>query len=370
MKRAAVHQIMPAFHYGDALGNQAMRIRELLRSWGYSSQVYADTLDRRLEDPGRHFTHYSGHADDVVLLHLAIGSRVTAYARNLPGRVIPYYHNVTPPEFLHGYDDNLASFLESGRRELALFKDAPFALAASDYNREEMLELSFRHVEVLPYFITFDALEASAESPAGRSISRRYDDGRVNILFVGRLAPNKRQEDLIRAFNAYHDLINPGSRLLLVGSDSIAPGYRPELEVLADILGVAEDVHMPGPVGPREGLGGYYRAADLFLCMSEHEGFCIPLVEAMAFDVPVVAYRSTGVPCAMGGAGVMVNAKRYDLIAELIDMLVRDQGLREKVTTGQRHRLDELTPVRFSQELRACIKKITGQEPDGHQARA
>jgi glycosyltransferase involved in cell wall biosynthesis len=365
MKRAAVHQIMPAFQYGDALGNQARRIRELLRSWGYSSQVYSDMLDRRMEDPGRPYTHYVGHADDVVVLHLAIGSRVTTYTRDLPGRVIPYYHNVTPPEFLLGYDDALAGFLEAGRRELALFKDAPFALAASEYNRQEMLELGFRHVEILPYYVTFDDLKASAESPAGRSISDRYDDGKVNVLFVGRLAPNKRQDDLIRAFNAYHSLIDSDSRLLLVGSDSMAPGYRLELEVLADMLGVTEDVHMPGPVGPREGLGGYYRAADLFLCMSEHEGFCIPLVEAMAFDVPVIAYRSTGVPGAMGGAGVMVNAKRFELLAELIDMLVRNEGLREKVIAGQRHRLAELAPERFSEKLRARIEEITRLGPEG-----
>jgi glycosyltransferase involved in cell wall biosynthesis len=363
MKRPAIHQLMPAFQYGDALGNQANRIRELLRSWGYPSQVYSDMLDRRLEEPGRLYTEYAGHADDIVLLHLAIGSRVTTYARDLPSLVVPYYHNVTPPEFLHGYDDTLAGFLESGRRELALFNDAPFALAASEYNRQEMLELGFRHVEILPYSVTFDALKESAVSPSGCEIYDCYNDGKANVLFVGRLVPNKRQDDLIRAFTAYHGLINPDSRLVLVGSGDTAPDYRTELEALTGVLGVSHDVLMPGAVGPREGLGGYYRAADLFLCMSEHEGFCIPLVEAMAFDLPVVAYRSTGIPFAMGGAGVMVNSKRYDLIAQLIDMLVQDVRMREKVIAGQRRRLEELAPERFTEKLRARIEEITRLEP-------
>jgi glycosyltransferase involved in cell wall biosynthesis len=350
---------MPGFLYGDALGNQAAHVRELLRSWGHSSQVYAEHRDRRLGDPGQHYQQYPSDPDNWLIFHYSIGSPVTEFVRQLPDRVMPYYHNVTPAGFLRGYNEPIADLLEQGRQELALFKDATFALAASEYNRQEMLKLGFRHVELLPYYITFDALRASAESPAGQEIVARYDDDAVNLLFVGRLVPNKRQDDLIRAFNAYHHLINPNSRLILVGSDANAPGYRLELESMAAALGLAEHVHLPGGVGPREGLGGYYQAADLFLCLSEHEGFCIPLVEAMAFDLPVVAYRSTGVPCAMGGAGVLISAKRYDLIAELIELLVRDEAARNRVLAGQRRRLEVLTPDQFGGTLRSRVRQMT-----------
>jgi glycosyltransferase involved in cell wall biosynthesis len=359
-----IHQIMPGFLYGDALGNQAVRMRELLRKWGYHSQVYAQFRDRRLDDRGEDYGRYRGDPDDVVIFHYSIGSPVTEFVRQMPGRVVPYYHNVTPAGFLRGYNEPLAELLDQGRRELASFKDAPFALAASEYNRQEMLELGFRHVEVVPYFVTFDALRLSAHGPAGQEVVARYDDGAVNLLFVGRLVPNKRQDDLIRAFNAYHDLINPRSRLLLVGSDANAPGYRLELESMAAAYGLAEHVHFLGAVGPREGLGGFYRAATVFLCLSEHEGFCIPLLEAMAFDVPVVAFRSSGVPYAMGGAGLLVDAKRYDWIAELVDLLVQDSGLRDGVLAGQRRRLDELAPHRVAERLRSCIKQITELERD------
>ncbi|MBN1138756.1 MAG: glycosyltransferase family 4 protein, partial [Anaerolineae bacterium] len=241
------------------------------------------------------------------------------------------------------------------------------------YDRQEMLALGFRRVEVLPYLVTFEALRASADSAAGQEVLARYKGpgpgGRngdtVNLLFVGRLAPNKRQDDLLRAFNAYHHLVNPHSRLLLVGSDSNAPGYRLELEAMAAALGLSDAVVLPGAVGLREGLGGYYQAADLFLCLSEHEGFCIPLVEAMAFDVPVIAYRSTGVPYAMGGAGVLVDAKRYDLIAELIDLLVRNQAVRERVIAGQRRRLEDMSPGRVAEMLRNYIEQNAPASPAG-----
>jgi glycosyltransferase involved in cell wall biosynthesis len=349
---------MPGFLYGDAVSNQAVRIRHYLREWGYRSQVYAQFRDQRLDDPGEDYRRYASSSDDLVLFHYSIGSPVTRFVQQLPGTVVPYYHNVTPPSFLRGYNEPLADCLEQGRSELVLFRDAPLALAASEYNRQEMLALGFRNVQVMPYLVTFDALKASAQSPAGQEIVARYDDGAVNLLFVGRLVPNKRQDDLLRAFNAYHHLVNPHSRLILVGSEANALGYRPELEAMAAAFGLADHVHLTGPVGLREGLGGYYRAADLFLCLSEHEGFCIPLIEAMAFDLPVIAYEATGVPYALGGAGVLVNAKRYDLIAELMQSLVGDDLLRQQVVAGQHRRLNELATDRVVATLKACVQRM------------
>ncbi len=361
MSKTAIHQIMPGFLYGDALGNQAVKIRELLRTWGYRSQVYAQHRDHRLDDPGQDYRRYSANQNDILLFHYSIGSPLSRLVRQLPGQVVPYYHNVTPPGFVRGYNEPLADLLEQGRRELALFKAAPVALAASEYNRQEMLELGFQHVEVLPYFVTFDGLRESAASQAGQQVVHQYRDDAVNLLFVGRLVPNKRQDDLIRAFHAYHRLVNSNSRLLLVGSEANAPGYRLELESMAKAFGVAAHVHLTGPVGLREGLGGVYQAADVFLCLSEHEGFCIPLLEAMAFDLPVIAYRSTGVPYTMSGAGILLGSKLYDHIAELIDMVTQNQELRRKVIAGQHRRLSEFAVERVAEKLATCVEQICRQ---------
>ncbi len=345
---------MPGCLYGDAMGNQAFRIRELLRQWGFKSQIYAQSRDQRVSDPGKDYAHYRGNPDNLLIFHYSIGSPLTEFVRQLPDKVIVYYHNVTPPGFVRRYNPGLATQMERGRRELALFQDAPFAWAASEYNRLEMLDLGFEKVAIMPYFIYLDQILTSATGAAGREIIARYDDGWVNILFVGRLAPNKRQDDLIRAFNYYHRLVNPRSRLILIGSDLNTPGYRLELETMTEVLGL-DHVHIPGSVGLREGLGGYYQAATVFLCLSEHEGFCIPLLEAMAFDVPILAFKATGVPYALGEAGILVNRKRYDVIGESIDLLAHDEGLRQRVIARQRQRLAGFAPATTAECLQQRV---------------
>jgi len=351
-----IHQILPSFSYGDAVGNQAFHIRKLLRQWGFKSQIYAQFRDQRLSDRGKDYIHYHSNPDNLLIYHYASGSPLTEFVRQLPDTVIPYYHNVTPPGFMRHYNPEFAAWLEQGRRELLLFRDSAFAWADSEYNRQEMLTLGFDKVTVMPLFLSFDEMLASAGSPAGREIVARYDDGWVNLLFVGRLAPNKRQDDLIRAFNYYHQLVNPHSRLILVGSDLSVPGYRMELEIMTEALGI-EHVHIPGMVG-LGALGGYYQAATVFLCLSEHEGFGVPLLEAMAFDVPVLAFNATGVPYAMGGAGILVNRKRYDVIGELIDLLARDENLRQRVTARQRQRLADFAPAATAECLRRHVDHI------------
>jgi L-malate glycosyltransferase len=357
MKRGVIHQIMPAFLYADALGNQADRIRAQLRQWGYESQIYAQMRDRRWADPGLDFGQYRSQPDQPVIFHYSIGSPLTARVLQLPDRVVPYYHNVTPPEFLRGHNPELARLLDQGQRELELFKTAPFALAASEFNRQEMLARGFVRAEVLPYFVTFDALRASAESPSGREVTARYASNRVNVLFVGRLAPNKRQDDLIHVMNYFQRLIDPSARLLLVGGEANAPGYRLELQTLIEVLGVRQ-VELAGSIGPREGLGGYYRAATAFVCLSEHEGFCVPLLEAMAFDVPVIAFKATGVPYALGGAGLLLDEKRYDVVSESIELVHSDRALRERLINTQQRRLEDFSPDRVADHLRACLPNL------------
>src|SRR3972149_1165455 len=215
-----------------------------------------------------------------------------------------------------------------------------------------MLARGFARVEVLPYFVDFDDLHASAQSPIGREVAGRYASHRVNVLFVGRLVPNKRQDDLVRVMNYYQRLIDPEARLILVGGDANAPGYRLELKTLIEVLGV-QHVELAGSIGPREGLGGYYQAATAFVCLSEHEGFCVPLLEAMAFDVPVIAFKATGVPYALGSAGLQLTDKRYDVVSEAIELVHADRALRERLIAVQQQRLVDFMPDRVAAQLRA-----------------
>ncbi|MBN1922337.1 MAG: glycosyltransferase family 4 protein [Anaerolineae bacterium] len=344
-----VHQIMPELLYGDAIGNQALKLRGLLREWGYESEIYALHRDRRLAYAGRDVRSYRGSAETLLIYHYSISSVLTDFVKQLPDRVVVYYHNVTPAAYLNGYNPGLAALLRRGREELSKLSGASYALAASPYNSEEMTSLGFPDVSVLPYFVYFDELQASAVNAAGREIVARYGSPEwVNLLFVGRIVPNKRQDDLIRLFSYYHCLINPRSRLFLVGSDANAPGYKMELEILVEALGLSDAVHFVGPVGLREGLGGYFKAASVFVCMSEHEGFCVPLLEAMAFEKPVLAFKAAGVPSTLGQAGLMVTQKRYDVLGELLELLVTDRALRQSVVSQQKRRLADFSPNRVT----------------------
>ena len=194
------------------------------------------------------------------------------------------------------------------------------ALGDSEYNRAELEQLGFPETAVLPVVPDFSHL-------AGRPNYMQagaFDDDWVNLLFVGRMIPNKRIEDVVRAFHAYKRWFNPRSRLLLVGSHG---GFERYLAMLHDFIARigAADVHVLGHVTNEE-LTAYYEVADAFVCASEHEGFCVPLMEAFHMGVPVLAYAATAVPATMDGGGILYHHKDPLEIAALVDAVVTDGG--------------------------------------------
>lgn len=352
--------MLPALVYGDAIGNHVMEMWKLLRSWGYRSDIYADYCHPKYAYACKDYRQYKGSSENILIFHYSIGSEVTDFVRQLPDRIVLYYHNITPSHFFRGINRELERQLEEGRQRLASFKDVPFAIAASEYNRQELLALGFKEVAVVPYILDFAKLDASAESKAGMAIRRRYDDGAVNILFVGRIVPNKCQEDLIKIFSYYHKLMNHHSRLLLVGSSANAEAYRFRLEFLARALDLEDSVHFCGHVGLDEGLGAYYKVANVFLCMSEHEGFCVPLLESAHFCVPIIAYKAAGVPYTLGNAGILIKEKRYDAVAEVIALLASDEALRRRVVAKQQERLRAFERGKLASRLHGLIRSFIG----------
>lgn len=350
----AIHQIAPVFAYGDAIGNQMARMRTLLRQWGYDSQIYAPGRDSRIADPGLPHTSYPSDPDNILIYHYSGYTPLSEFVLQLPDKVVLYSHNVTPPEFFRLYDENFAAQLMRGRQEMARFCNCFQAWADSQYNVKDMVAIGFENVAIVPLFVyTNDLLSVAQSDEAAKIVARYTDNNWVNWLFVGRLAPNKCQDDIIRAFTYYHRVINPHSRLFLIGSDGGLPAYRFELEVLAGRT-VPEHIYLPGSVS-FEALAGYYGAASVFVSMSEHEGFGIPLIEAMTFDIPVIAFNAAAIPDTLGGAGVLVNHKDYALIAETVDVLMRDANLTRQITQKQRVRLRQLAPNIAEMALRKAI---------------
>jgi glycosyltransferase involved in cell wall biosynthesis len=356
---ARLDQFMAGFAVGDATSQSALLIRDRLRAMGLVSDLYVDPA--RLMDAGRAecrpLTEYVGGPLDGVLHHFGLWSEVTDAFCAVSGPRILYYHNITPGSFFRGYDDTVADRLDGSRARLPELLPRCTALwAVSDFNAQELRALSGgRTVEVLP--LPFDpAVAAVAPDPA---LLRRLRAPVTTILSVGRLAPNKRLEELIRAFAVYHRRHNPCSRLLLVGSDRSAPRYVTYLKWLAHERQVP-NVCFEGFVWP-DALAAYYRLADVYVAVSDHEGYCLPLLEAMAHGVPVIAKRTGGMPEALGGAGRLYDSASDEALAAVLHALVADGETRAELLAGQARRLQ----VEQRRDLGATLRSLLGKVESG-----
>ena len=364
--RPAVHQVLATLGYGDAIGHEVLGIQRALRGAGFQSDIFVETADIRLEHLTRDYRTLleASHPDNLLLHHFSIGSKASRVAFALPDRMALIYHNITPPEYFVGVHDLLVELCFKGRRELSAYVGrAELALGDSEFNRQELEALGFRETGVLPVVPDFSHLD----EPPDPFVAREFDDEWVNIVFVGRVIPNKRIEDLIRIFHAYKTTLNPRSRLILVGAYTGFETYLAMLHGLCGQLG-AHDVHLTGHVSNAE-LAAYYDIADVFLCASEHEGFCVPLTEAFHMRVPVLAYAATAVPGTMDGGGVLFTDKNPLHVAALVDAVVSDTDLRDRVLASQDAALGRLRARDFAATLLGYVDRaLTAPRASHHVA--
>ncbi len=351
-----VNQWVPAAHWGDAIGDSARRVREVLRSAGHQSDLYALTLDDALRGDVRPFTDPTAGAGDITIFHFALPSPMTAAFAALPkGRVLQY-HNVTPAHFFAPYAPDLFRLAAIGRRELATLVDhTDLALGDSEYNRAELDDLGFPRTGVMPIAVDIDRLTGAPRRPA---LERVLDDGLTNFLFVGRMAPNKCIIDFLRLGEYYKRYVDTNYRFVFVGKHDAVPRYYATVRALMLQYRMPRDRFMfTGPV-PVEDLATYYRYARVYVSLSEHEGFCVPLLEAMAADVPVLAYGVAAVPETMGGAGITFAPKDLQWAAELLGTLAFDEPLRTSILEGQRRRLARFSPERVMNDLDTILAAV------------
>ena len=353
-QRRNIHQLVAGASPGDAIYDHALLIQDALLDWGYNSTIYASNLHSTLEGQVPHLTRYRPRRDDVVLFHYSIGSDLSAFVKQLQGPVVLIYHNITPPEYLKDVSGEMTRQVQQGRDELPTFKDiARLALADSEFNLQDLIKAGYPRTGVLPIVLDEERYKIASNT----TLARQYRDDHINLLFVGRIAPNKRQDDLIKIFYYYRQ-IQPQSRLFLVGQAwDPAQRYLARLRGIVAYLGLENVVHFTGHVSFQD-LVTYYRLADVFVGMSEHEGFGKPLIESAYFNVPVIAYASAAVPYTLGNAGVLVHQKDHPLIAELINLLVTDQALRDQLLAGQKKRLQAFRRAAMVQSLRGYLDEV------------
>jgi len=353
-----INQWVPAAHKGDAIGDSARVVRDMLRRRGHESDLFALTIDDDLRDDVRPFADPAARGGDVTIFHFALPSPMTEAFAALPGGRVLQYHNITPAAFFAPYDPHLFRLAALGRQELkTLAGRVDLALGDSEFNRQELEALGFEPTGILPIAVNTARITNAPRRPA---LEKILADGLINILFVGRIVPNKRIEDHIRLAELYKRNVDSYYRFIFVGRYDGIPRYYAQIRALiAEFQMLPDRFWFTGPV-PDEDLGAFYRWADVYVSLSEHEGFCVPLVEAMAADVPVLAYKAGAVAETLGGAGVLFEPKDLELAAEMLGLLVYDRAIRERVLAGQRRRLQDFSPAAIDARLGEVLGRITG----------
>jgi L-malate glycosyltransferase len=360
-----IHQVLATLGYGDAIGHEVLGIQRVLRAAGYDSEIFVETADSRLESLTRDFRELVdfSHPDNLLLHHFSLGSKASRTAFALPDRMALIYHNITPPEYFVGVHRTLARQCFRGRRELRAYASrCDLALGDSAFNRQDLEALGFPRTAVLPVVPDFSHLDRTPNW----LVAKDFDDDWTNILFVGRVIANKKIENLIRYFHAYHTSVNPRSRLLIVGAQGGFERYLASLHQLTATLGTSH-VHFIGHVSDEE-LVAFYELADLFLCASEHEGFCVPLVEAFYKQVPVLAYAATAVPSTMDGAGVLFDTLDPMRVAALMDAILSDAVLQDRIVDEQLAAVDRLRAQDFAGTLLGFVDQVLSRPRAPHPA--
>jgi glycosyltransferase involved in cell wall biosynthesis len=363
MSLPAIHQFVAGFRQGDAISHAATVMRRHFRAWGHESAIVCEA--RRTcpheRDEIRDLADVAAAArpGDIAILHLSIGTPVNLAFAALPCRKAVLYHNITPPHYFRFCNPVLAGELQTGRQQAAALAGvAEVALADSAYNAGELREMGYRDVRVLPLAIDIGAFSPRQADPAMR---RRLDDGTRNVLFVGRCVPNKRLEDLLTVMHFLQRHVEPAARLVHVGSHAGVETYYSLLVARARALGL-RDIRFLGTVTQAQ-LNACYATAHAFLCLSEHEGFCAPLIEAMLHDVPVLARRAAAVPETLGGAGVLLDTPDFPLIAETLGRVLRETSLRQAIVARQQARLAAFRTRDLDAELRAALAPLLPGKP-------
>jgi len=353
-----IHQVLATLGYGDAIGHEVLGIQRVLRDAGYESEIFVETADYRLEALTRDFRELVDFSDrdNLLLHHFSLGSKASRTAFALPDRMALIYHNITPPEYFVGVHRTLARQCFRGRRELRAYAErCDLAMGDSEFNRQDLEALGFPRTAVLPVVPDFSHLDRCPNW----MVAREFDDDWTNVMFVGRVIANKKIEDVIRFFHAYQTFFNSRSRLLIVGAQSGFERYLAALTQLTASLG-AHHVHFVGHVSDEE-LVAFYDVADLFLCASEHEGFCVPIVEAFYKRVPVLAYAATAVPSTMDGAGVLYDDKDPMHVAALVDAIVSNATLQDAIVDDQLAAVERLRAKDFAGTLLGFVDQIRSQ---------
>jgi glycosyltransferase involved in cell wall biosynthesis len=355
MEFTHVHQILPALHVADASGAHARHARDALREAGFASELFVDQVDAELEGEVRRYDELDGFVVEgktALIYQMAVGSRLVDRLVKREEPLLVNYHNLTPASFYWKWAPDWLEAVALGRSQLyELAPHTRHAIAVSEFNEKDLRGAGYRSTSVVPPFV---------EVPRRPQANGIRDAGATSWLFVGKLLPHKAAHDLVRGLAAYRKAYEPDARLVLIGGHPIA-SYAEAVKRYAGSLGLEEAVEMKGSASAEE-LEAAYEAADVFVCASEHEGFCFPLLEAMSHGVPIVAYEAGAVVATVGDAGIVVRDKSGPALAAAVRRVVSDGRVRERLGSEGAKRLRSFdlgtTKRRFAHEIGEALERV------------
>lgn len=352
-----IFQLFPGFSTGDAISGYALQLNDIFKELGYDSYILAVgkcvSMDARKLCGD--YVDYEGKIGpgDIAVYHFSIGSELTDFFKRLKSKKVLIYHNITPPHYFYNINSQRARDLEKGIEEIKDLRDfTDIALGVSEFDRNDLFKMGFKNTGKIWLLLG----NSRNKDIVNEDIINKYNDKYVNIMGVGRICPNKKFEDIMKVFYYYKNTIENKSRLFIVGSIQGGSSYMEFLRGLGTRLGL-NDIVYTGHVTDGD-LNGYYKVSDIFITMSEHEGFCVPLLEAMYFEIPIIAYGSSAIPETLGGAGVCVYDKDYSAIAELIDVICKNGTKRKEIIETQNKRLRDFDKGKLKDVLVDYLGKL------------
>jgi len=347
-----LHQLLPVLDPGDAASSHTLQVQQLLRDRGFESDIFCQETHPSMAGSARPMSEFPG---GPVIHQFAIGSMQADRLLATDDPLALVSHNVTPPEFFEVWDPPLVHGCAWGRNQLArLAARSSIGIGVSSFNEADLIAFGYRQTAVAPILLDTASFDREADARTHEGLAVLRERGGTDWLFVGRLVPNKAQHDVIKAFAAYRAHVDPAARLWLVGGASSAR-YETALRAFAKEAGLGGAVTFTGPVSP-PALSAHYRNADVFVCLSDHEGFCVPLLEAMHHGVPIVAYAAAAVPETLGTGGILLPDKSPTLVATAVGRVLGDDPLRSQLVAAGRARLADFALDRTRARFAAVIQ--------------
>ena len=358
----AVHQFVPALLPRDATGDHTLALRDAFRAAGWASDIYVEAAHDELRDEATYFEEYPGRArpGDVLLYQLGTSSPVADFLLGRSEPLVLDYHNVTPESYYEGWEEHTRAKVALARQQVAaLAPRAVLGIADSAFNARELASLGCRATEVVPILVDLDAAGEGVDPAERGRLAARHGDATV-LLFVGRISPNKGHERLVEALWVYRRLYDPDARLHLVGP-AVTPDYADAVFAFADELGLGGAVHHGEDLTAAE-LAAWYEDADVFVCLSHHEGFCIPLLEAMRAGTPIVALDAGAVGETLADAGILLRTARPATVAAAVDRVRRDPELAGRLVASGRRRLGDFAASTTRRRFVDVLGRVAGTE--------